>query len=90
MMSPRRKKLVTLGVIVVAIALFIGWIVRGNPSDLPIDATSGTDPKLVEAESERIPSVSLAETIGWKPGDAEALSHRARAFKIFAETCLGA
>ena len=72
MMSPRRKKLVTLGVIVVAIALFIGWIVRGNPSDLPIDATSGADPKLVEAESERIPSVSLAETIGWKPGEAPA------------------
>lgn len=27
---------------------------------------------------------------GWKPGDAQALSHRARAFKIFVETCLEA
>lgn len=27
---------------------------------------------------------------GWKPGDAEALSHRARAFKLFVETCLEA
>ncbi|KQV44236.1 MULTISPECIES: non-canonical purine NTP pyrophosphatase [unclassified Rhizobium] len=27
---------------------------------------------------------------GWKPGDADALSHRARAFKLFAETCLAA
>lgn len=26
---------------------------------------------------------------GWKPGQAEALSHRARAFKLFAEQCLG-
>jgi XTP/dITP diphosphohydrolase len=26
---------------------------------------------------------------GWKPGDAEALSHRARAFKKFAHECLG-
>ena len=25
---------------------------------------------------------------GWKPGNAEALSHRARAFKLFVETCL--
>ena len=25
---------------------------------------------------------------GWKPGDSEALSHRARAFKLFVETCL--
>lgn len=29
------------------------------------------------------------EKHGWKPGDAEALSHRARAFKRFAEECLG-
>ena len=25
---------------------------------------------------------------GWKPGDTQALSHRARAFKLFVETCL--
>jgi XTP/dITP diphosphohydrolase len=25
---------------------------------------------------------------GWKPGDRSALSHRARAFKLFVETCL--
>lgn len=30
------------------------------------------------------------EKHGWKPGDATALSHRARAFKIFVETCLKA
>jgi len=29
------------------------------------------------------------EKHGWKPGQAEALSHRARAFKLFAEQCLG-
>ncbi|MCK3776124.1 RdgB/HAM1 family non-canonical purine NTP pyrophosphatase [Ensifer sesbaniae] len=34
--------------------------------------------------------MSADEKHGWKPGDGEALSHRARAFKIFAETCLGA
>ncbi|KRD73113.1 MULTISPECIES: RdgB/HAM1 family non-canonical purine NTP pyrophosphatase [Sinorhizobium/Ensifer group] len=34
--------------------------------------------------------MSADEKHGWKPGDAQALSHRARAFKIFAETCLGA
>ncbi|MCF1474330.1 RdgB/HAM1 family non-canonical purine NTP pyrophosphatase [Agrobacterium vitis] len=30
------------------------------------------------------------EKHGWKPGDAQALSHRARAFKLFVETCLNA
>ncbi|MGF6173018.1 RdgB/HAM1 family non-canonical purine NTP pyrophosphatase [Ensifer sp. 4252] len=34
--------------------------------------------------------MSADEKHGWKPGDDQALSHRARAFKIFAETCLGA
>ncbi|ASY54969.1 RdgB/HAM1 family non-canonical purine NTP pyrophosphatase [Sinorhizobium sp. CCBAU 05631] len=34
--------------------------------------------------------MSAEEKHGWKPGDADALSHRARAFKLFAETCLGA
>lgn len=32
--------------------------------------------------------MSAEEKHGWKPGDAEALSHRARAFKLFVETCL--
>lgn len=33
--------------------------------------------------------MSAEEKHGWKPGDAQALSHRARAFKLFAEECLG-
>ncbi|MDX3926636.1 MAG: RdgB/HAM1 family non-canonical purine NTP pyrophosphatase [Shinella sp.] len=32
--------------------------------------------------------MSAEEKHGWKPGEAEALSHRARAFKRFVETCL--
>lgn len=32
--------------------------------------------------------MSAEEKHGWRPGDAQALSHRARAFKIFVETCL--
>ena len=34
--------------------------------------------------------MSAEEKHGWKPGDRQALSHRARAFRLFAETCLGA
>ena len=34
--------------------------------------------------------MSAEEKHGWKPGNATALSHRARAFKIFVETCLKA
>ncbi|WP_320195855.1 RdgB/HAM1 family non-canonical purine NTP pyrophosphatase [Agrobacterium rosae] len=34
--------------------------------------------------------MSAEEKHGWKPGDKQALSHRARAFKTFVETCLDA
>ena len=34
--------------------------------------------------------MTAEEKHGWKPGDPQALSHRARAFKIFVETCLEA
>ncbi|MCT7665183.1 RdgB/HAM1 family non-canonical purine NTP pyrophosphatase [Shinella kummerowiae] len=34
--------------------------------------------------------MSAEEKHGWKPSDAAALSHRARAFKLFVETCLKA
>ncbi|MBP1851270.1 RdgB/HAM1 family non-canonical purine NTP pyrophosphatase [Rhizobium halophytocola] len=34
--------------------------------------------------------MSAEQKHGWKPGDAQALSHRARAFKLFVETCLDA
>jgi XTP/dITP diphosphohydrolase len=32
--------------------------------------------------------MSAEEKHGWKPGESAALSHRARAFKLFAEQCL--
>lgn len=33
--------------------------------------------------------MTSTEKHGWKPGDEHALSHRSRAFKLFAEACLG-
>jgi XTP/dITP diphosphohydrolase len=33
--------------------------------------------------------MSAEEKHGWRPGASEALSHRARAFKLFARDCLG-
>ncbi len=32
--------------------------------------------------------MTAEEKHGWRPGDEKALSHRARAFKLFVETCL--
>ena len=51
----------------------------------------GYDPVFQPEGHERtFGEMSADEKHGWKPGEAEALSHRARAFKRFVETCLEA
>lgn len=62
----------------------VAWPPRGNKGfgyD-PIFQPEGYDVTFGEMSAE--------EKHGWKPGDPQALSHRARAFKIFVETCLEA
>lgn len=77
-MTRKRKQLITLGVVVLALVLFIAWVMHGNPSSRGIDETTGTRPLLTEPEIERIPSVSLPKTIGWSadetPAPAEGLA----------------
>lgn len=49
----------------------------------------GYDPVFQPLSHERtFGEMSAEEKHGWRPGDPVALSHRARAFKIFVETCL--
>ena len=69
MSSIKRKILGWIAFIVVAFAAFAAWAWYGNPSDKPIEATMGKRPELVEADSEKIPSVGLAKTVGWKAGE---------------------
>ena len=64
-----RKLLIALGVIVIVLAIFAAYVWRGNPSDRSIATTMGTDPALTEPEARSIPSVSLAEPVGWREGE---------------------
>jgi XTP/dITP diphosphohydrolase len=49
----------------------------------------GYDPMFLPDGHERtFGEMSAEEKHGWKPGDSEALSHRARAFLLFANACL--
>jgi glucose/arabinose dehydrogenase len=70
MKSRLRKPLIIFVGILVVLGAGVAWIVRGNPSDRPIAATTGPTPLLVEADSERFPSVGLAKPIGWQAGGA--------------------
>lgn len=65
-----RKILIALGLIVIALGALGYWVFNGNVSDKPIAATMGKRPTLVEADSQRIPSVGVAKPIGWKAGEA--------------------
>lgn len=70
MTSKTRKLLIWTAIIAVALIAFVVWVRHGNPSELPLAKTEGRAVELVEPESERIPSVSLAKSIGWQPGEA--------------------
>ncbi|MDE1159893.1 MAG: RdgB/HAM1 family non-canonical purine NTP pyrophosphatase [Neorhizobium sp.] len=62
----------------------IAWPPRGT-------AGFGYDPLFQpEGYETTFGEMTSEEKHGWKPGDAAALSHRARAFKLFVETCLEA
>lgn len=54
------------------------------------DLGFGYDPVFVpDGHSRTFGEMTAEEKHGWKPGNADALSHRARAFKLFAHDCLG-
>ena len=65
----KRKLLIALAIILVILTLVGVYVWYGNPSERPIEATMGLDPVLAEPEARSIPSVSLAETVGWKDGE---------------------
>lgn len=70
MTAERKKLLAWVGAILLALVLFLAWIMRGNPTDQPIEASMGRHPTLAEADSEMIPSVGLASELGWEKGEA--------------------
>ena len=78
------KILAGIGVLVLGIAAVIAWAQFSNSSDLPSDATAGKDPQLVEPDPQWIPSVKLADPIGWKDGE-KPIAAKGLAVARFAE-----
>ncbi|SEQ55169.1 XTP/dITP diphosphohydrolase [Faunimonas pinastri] len=72
-----------------AVETFKG-VVRGTLAWPPRGTEGfGYDPMFQpEGHDRTFGEMSAEEKHGWKPGEASALSHRARAFKAFAEACL--
>mgnify|MGYP002779989342 CR=1 FL=1 len=68
-MSIGRKLLVALLVFLVLVGAFALWVWRGDSADLSVEAVSGVDPTLEEPSAELLPTVRIAEPVGWAEGE---------------------
>ncbi|RPF71383.1 PQQ-dependent sugar dehydrogenase [Aurantiacibacter spongiae] len=77
-MSTRKKIFIAVVVLIVLVGAFLWWASRGDEAQLPLEATTGTDPTLVAPDPQWIPTVGIAEPVGWgadqKPQAAEGLA----------------
>lgn len=67
------KKLL-IGVLILLLIL-VGagwWLSRGNPAELTMEEVSGTDPTLEDPKPETVPTVAIAEPVGWADGEVPA------------------
>ncbi len=65
-----KKILIALVVILVLAAAIIWWLARPDVSERSLEETSGTDPVLVAPDAQTIPTVAIAEPVGWEEGEA--------------------
>lgn len=77
-MTPIRKFLLVIGILLLTLVAFVAYSLNSNASDRPIADTMGKDPVLVEPAPQMIPSVRLVKPVGWpangKPTAAEGLA----------------
>ena len=64
-----KKILIALAILIVLAAVVIWWLTRPDPAQYTLDETSGTDPILAAPDPQRIPTVGIAEPIGWGDGE---------------------
>ena len=65
-----KKIAIGLGVLIVVLVAAGWWLTRGVPAEYSVLQVSGTDPLLAEPDEQTIPTVSVAEPIGWADGAA--------------------
>lgn len=68
-MAILRKLAIALVVLILVGGLAIYFLTRGNPAELSVDEVTGTEPTLVEPDAETVPTVQIAEPVGWKDGE---------------------
>ncbi len=72
-MTLRAKILSALLILLLIGFAAIWYLTRGVPALLPVDAVTGTRPKITPARVEKIPTVDIASVVGWV-GDAKPVA----------------
>jgi glucose/arabinose dehydrogenase len=65
-----KKIAIGLAVVVVILVAAGWWVTRGVPAEFSVLQVSGPDPQLAEPDEQTIPTVEVAEPIGWPDGAA--------------------
>ena len=69
------KKLGIALLVIVLVAVVAGYfLTRGDTADVAFDETVGTAPPLDAPEEESIPTVAIAEPVGWGAGSYTPLT----------------
>ena len=69
--------------IALLLLLILAWLARGDTAELPVASVSGTDPVLAEPDAQVIPTVNIAEPVGW-PSDAAPVAAQGLTVSRFA------
>jgi glucose/arabinose dehydrogenase len=65
-----KKIAIALAVLLLVLVVAGWWVLRGDPAELSVDEVAGTDPTLAEPDEQMIPTVWVAEPVGWPEGAA--------------------
>jgi glucose/arabinose dehydrogenase len=69
-MAILRKIAIALLVLIVIAGGALWYLSRGDTAALSVEEVTGTDPVLKEGEAQTVPTVQIAEPVGWAAGEA--------------------
>ncbi|TIX49153.1 PQQ-dependent sugar dehydrogenase [Alteraurantiacibacter aquimixticola] len=67
-----KKIVIALLVFLVIVGVVLWWLARPVPAEYSLEETTGTDPVLADPDPQLIPTVGIAEPIGWGEGELPA------------------
>jgi glucose/arabinose dehydrogenase len=68
----RKKLLIALAIFVLAGAALAFWLTRPDEARLPVEAVMGKNPEITAPRRQRVPTVAIAEPVGWNGGQPTA------------------